>query len=124
MNFPSRGLPLVFVETVYRPLPENDVDCGDTWDEGEPFVSEGQHSFRELVRLIQDGGYTCPSSFPVQSPGRSDWLTAPDDEVDFRTGERVQRSLHLSMTATPRQVRYWAKAWQAAGVHFNRGAGK
>lgn len=124
MNFSKSGLPVLLIETVYDPLPDNDLECEDTWDEGVPFMTERRCSFRELVSLIEDGGYTSPSSFPVQSPGRSDWLTVPDDDVDFRTGERVQRSLHLSMAASPQQVRYWAKAWRAAGVHFNRGVGK
>ena len=106
------------METTYPPPDDNDDDyCPDN---GDPWVHEERYSFRDLVRLIENGRYREPSSFPIDRPGRGDWLRA-ETETDMHTGELTEHSLHLSACATPREARYWAKAWDAAGVRYNRG---
>ena len=113
------GIPITLIDTVY-PAPADDE--ADYCPDGEADAHDTRVEFRELVRMIRDGGYSEPSSFPIDAPGAHDWLCAPDMEPDYRTGELTARSLHLSACATARETRYWAKAWRAAGVQFNRGA--
>lgn len=110
------GIPVLIVETTYPPPDDNDDDyCPD----GEPWVHETRFTFRELVRMLQDRGYRNPSSFPIAAPDRDDWLTT-DMETDMRTGEIVEHSIHLAPQATDREAKYWTKAWDAAGVRYNR----
>jgi hypothetical protein len=111
------GIPLVFVEETYYPPDDPEEDyCPDFADESS--VDETRMTFRELVRAIRHGGYSNPSAFPIAVPGDNHWL-ATDSEMDIHDGSIVQRSVHLSYLATPRETRYWAKAWRAAGVVFN-----
>lgn len=107
-------LPILFVETVYA-APADDCDCYP-----EPAESDTDTlfmGFRELVRAIQHGGYTHPSSShrTARNVNAWDWLSA-DNEQDYRTGDVTERSIHLEASATPHQVRYWRLAWKAAGI--------
>ena len=113
------GIPITLIDTVY-PAPADDE--ADYCPDGESDAHDTRMTFCELVRLIRGGGYSSPSSFPIASPGARDWLCVPDMEPDYRTGDLTARSLHLSVNATAREAKYWAKAWRAAGVRCNRGA--
>jgi len=108
-------MPVLIIETVYSPPDDDEAD----WcpDEGEPWIKERKVTFRELVRLIENEGFRNPSSFPVAVPSYRDWLNA-ETEQDMRTGELVERSLHLSPSAPQRMRKYWGKAWKAARVRF------
>lgn len=110
-------IPVLIIETVYAPPDSEDKEMDYFMEEGEPCIREITVNFRELVRLIRDG-YRSPSSFPLAEPGIRDWLNA-DGEQDYRTGELIEKSLHLSPSAVNRMHKYWAKAWAAAGVRFN-----
>ena len=110
-------IPVLIIETVYAPPEPENEEMDYFMEEGEPCIREITVTFRELVRLIRDG-YLRPSSFPLAEPGIRDWLNA-DGEHDFRTGELIEKSLHLSPSAANRTAKYWAKAWTAAGVRFN-----
>ena len=108
-------LPILFVETVYT---APDDDCDDYYP--EPAESDTDTlfmGFRELVRAIQHGGYSHPSSShrTAREVNAWDWLSA-DSEQNYRTGDVTERSIHLEASATPHQVRYWRLAWKAAGI--------
>ena len=110
-------IPVLIIETVYAPPEPENEEFDYYMEEGEPCIREITVTFRELVRLIENE-YLRPSSFPLVEPGIRDWLNA-DGEQDFRTGELIEKSLHLSPSAVNRTHKYWAKAWAAAGVRFN-----
>ena len=108
-------LPILFVETVYAAPDEDDGDyCPEPAESDTDTLFMG---FRELVRAIQHGGYSHPSSSHrmARDVTARDWLTA-DSEQDYRTGDVTERSIHLEAGATPHQVRYWRLAWKAAGI--------
>ena len=96
------------------------------WRNRAHYFAAAAESMRRILvdnarrkRAIRHGGYSNPSAFPIAVPGANHWLVT-DSETDIHDGSIVQRSVHLSCLATPREVRYWAKAWRAAGVVFNR----
>lgn len=115
-------LPVLFVTTVY-PSPEND-ECDYAPDDAVDYHADGDTDtdtmlmgFRELVRAIQHGGYSHPSSShrTARDVTARDWLSA-ESEQDMWTGDYTERSVHLDASATPHQLRYWRLAWRAAGI--------
>jgi hypothetical protein len=110
-------IPVLIIETVYQPPEAESEEFDYFMDEGEPHVREIKVTFRELVRMVSDE-YRRPSSFPLAVPSGRDWLNA-EGEQDMWTGELIERSLHLSPSASARMARYWSKAWTAGRVRFN-----
>lgn len=108
-------LPVLFVTTVY-PAPDSDEDdyCPEPAESDSDTMPMG---FRELVRAIQHGGYSHPSSShrTARDVTARDWLSA-ESEQDMWTGDYTERSVHLDASATPHQLRYWRLAWRAAGI--------
>ena len=68
-------------------------------------------TFRELVDMLKDHSIEA-SCYPVESGDRF-WISTIYNEPDYRTGEVTQTSWHLE-NPTPRALRYWFKAYQAA----------
>jgi len=68
-------------------------------------------TFSGLVDLMK---HATPSSWPA-SGSVYEWLVA-EPEVDFRTGETTETSIHFCRNNPPRKAKYWAAAMRAAGL--------
>ena len=72
------------------------AECGFLWE-------DVPHTFREIVDVIESGGFIYPSC----SHGAPNWLSS-EPEIDYTTGESETRSIHPGKGA--RSQRYWEKA--------------
>ena len=107
-------LPILFVTTVYPSPGDDETDyCPD----GDTDTDTLPMGFRELVQAIRHGGYVHPSTShrTARDIKWRDWLST-EMEQDMHTGEYTEKSVHLDVSATPHQVRYWRLAWKAAGI--------
>lgn len=92
----------------YETITPESAENGEADDMG--FVFEARDcSARELARYITRGGFTEPSD----SHGIPRWLTSYG-EVDYRTGETQNRSIHPG--TDPQSQRVWARVLKITGI--------
>lgn len=98
----------IILSQTYEIVTEESAANGDAAEYGFDWENV-EHTFREVVGLIKDGGFIHPSDYP----GVPRWLTT-EAEQDFATGDYETKSLHPGKDA--RSQRYWEKACRVAGV--------
>lgn len=103
---------VTIIETTY-PAPEDDET--DYCPDGETeTVFDDAVGFRELVTMLR--GFCHPSESPCRDPSRHTWVSS-EAETDYRTGDSVIRSIHLSHESPDSTVKYWKAAFRAAGIN-------
>lgn len=99
--------------------PEEDICEPD--ETGTRFENE-PHTFRELIRLIERGGFSESSTYPASGDTR-EWLTAYETNDGTRdyyeNGARENESLHYSRANPPRNAKYWRLAFKVCGIIRN-----
>lgn len=93
---------IILSQTFETFTPES-VEAGDAEERGFDW-EDTDYTFRELVDLIERGGFIHPSN----SHGTPSWLSTESETTDYSTGETEIKSLHPGKD--PRSQRYWAKA--------------
>lgn len=93
----------ITISTTYETWDEEALEAGETDNKGYEIEKE-EYNFRDLVRLFQNGGYTEGDS--------SSWYSTSDSDIDFRTGEHTNRSIHFS--DVPRKRKYFDLAFRLA----------
>lgn len=79
------------VNKTYETWDEESVEIGDTDNRGFEY-QDNVMTLRELIREMQNNGITEPSCSSIQA---GIWFSSIDDEIDYRTGERTQYTLHF-----------------------------
>lgn len=100
-------MPIILSQT-FEVVTEESAQDGDAAERGYDW-EDVPHTFKEVVSLINDGGFIHPSC----SPGVSGWLTS-EAVQDIHDGSYETKSLHPGSDA--QSQRYWVKACRAAGV--------
>ncbi len=106
-------MPLLISRTYSEITPESS-EQGDFSEQG--FVHEKEpFSFRELVSALREGGFDSSSCYPPRG-GAFEWAQTPFEITDYRTGTERQECLHFSRSNPPQKLKYWRKAFKAAGI--------
>lgn len=100
-------MPIILSQTFEVVTPES-AEQGEAAERGYNW-QDVPHSFKEVVDLIQDGGFSNPDS----SHGVPRWLS-DNGEPDIESGAVETKSIHPGLDA--RSQRYWVKAVRAAGL--------
>jgi len=96
---------MIAVSRTFETVTPESAEEGDFADSG--FIYQDRElTFRELVRELQDGGFSEPSCYPIPA-GFSPWVSQADSSTNYRTGAETRESLHL---ADDSKARYWIKA--------------
>lgn len=103
----GQGMPKFTLSQSYEIVTEESAADGDAAERGFDW-EDAEHTFREAVELIKDGGFIHPSC----SHGVPGWLST-EAEQDIHSGEYETKTLHPGKDA--RSQRYWEKACRAAG---------
>lgn len=90
------------ISTTYETWGGGALEVGETDDKGYEIENE-EYDFRDLVRLLRNGGYS-------EDSGR--WYSTVDEEIDFRSGERTMRACHFA--DVPRKRKWFDLAWRFA----------
>lgn len=99
-------MPILLSQTFEIVTPES-AEQGDADDRGYDWEST-PHTFREVVDLIESGGFIHSSC----SHGVPGWLST-EGCTDIQSGAVETKSLHPGKDAVSQ--RYWEKACRAAG---------
>ena len=91
----------IYVSRYYETVTEESAQDGDVADRGEVYTDRLM-SIRETIEEIRQGGFTEPSSSHVHA---GVWLTQPDSEIDYRTGEHRTESLHFKRDRSPHDTK-------------------
>lgn len=98
------------VSKCYETWNNEAVDAGQTDDHG--FVFQDQKmSLTELVNEIVNNGITMASCWPLNKITDSIWLSTPDPETDYQSGDHTYYSLHIK--ASNRQMK---RIFRLAGI--------
>lgn len=76
------------VSKTYNIITPESVENGDFAESGFEYKNL-EMDLRSLIDEIKDGGFT-------ENAGR--WLSTPDPERDFQTGEEIYYNLHIETT--------------------------
>lgn len=101
---------MLLLSKTFEIITEESAENGDAEERGFVFENE-PHSFRETVELLR-GGETSDS--PCDGNARV-WVTHYG-EMDYRTGDTENESIHFSRLNSPHKARYWKLALKAAGL--------
>ena len=97
------------VKFIERLWSHDDLEHGETFE--EPSVEEVNiSSIEDIAKAMRNHYYA--SVHPV-IPGKDFWLYSESETVDYRTGDVVERSMHL-VNSTPHNLRLWHKAYSLA----------
>lgn len=94
---------MILISQTFETYSPESAENGEPDDTGFYFKNV-PHSFRELVDLIEAGGFYSASD----SHGVPRWLSSYAETTDDYTGEHEIRSIHPGNDR--RSQRYWAKA--------------
>ena len=87
----------------------DDLEHGETFN--EPSVKEVNiSSIEDLADAMRNYWYT--SDGPV-IPGANFWLFSELETADYRTGDKIEKSIHL-VNPTPYNISLWHKAYTLA----------
>ena len=106
------------ISEAYEYITPESAEHGDAEEQGFNY-EDTPVTWRELVDVLENGGYGEPSNWPA-SPGDRFWVTAYGSQDPY-TGGYTNTSLHLRET-DPRHLRYWYKACRAAGIRLGGAA--
>ena len=93
------------ISETYEIWDEESSEIGETNNRGYSYQDE-EMTFSELVRTIRFGGFSQPSDTSLCG---SFWLSDPDGNVNYRTGEMTFSALHFS--DIERKRKYFRKAF-------------
>lgn len=99
---------MIKLSQTYEIVTEESAENGEAAEAGYDW-EDAEHTFKEAVDLIRNGGFIHPSD----SHGVPRWLTS-EAEQDMHTGSYESKSLHPARDA--QSQRYWVKACKAAGI--------
>ena len=102
----------LLISRTYSEVTPESAEDGDFSDTG--FVYEDtEFTFRELVRELRD----C-SELSASHPGdcANVWASTGFETVNYYTGTEREESVHFSRENDHRLVKYWHKAFKAAGL--------
>lgn len=104
---------MILITKTYDIVTYESAENGESAESG--FVFEDvEYSFRELVDMIERGGFTNSSCYPPKGDTR-EWLSNEPD-TDYVTGDVETESIHYSDKNKPRAAKYWTKAFRAANI--------
>jgi len=105
---------MILVSRTYSEItPESSAD-GDFSDQG--FIHEKEpFTFRDLVSTLRRDGFTHSSCYPPRG-GAFEWAQTPFSVTDYGTMTERQECLHFSRSNPPQKLKYWQKAFRAAGI--------
>lgn len=100
---------MILINKTMETITEESAECGEAaerWLEYE----NAEFTVRELARDLQG---LEPSQSPITNP-EFVWFTSYGD-MDYRTGEYENYSLHYSRDNKPASLKHWIAAIKAAG---------
>lgn len=105
--------PTILISRYYSTVTPESAEDGDIEDSGEVYT-DTEFTFRELVREMRDFSHASQAPGPVSNVNT--WLSSGYEDVDYRTGEAREETLHFSRENPERLGKYWIKAAKAAGI--------
>ena len=97
------------VKLIERLWSHDDLEHGETFNESS--VTEANiSSIEDIADTMRN--YRHASNYPV-IPGTNFWLFSELETVDYRTGDMVEKSMHI-INPTPHNLRLWYKAYSIA----------
>ena len=93
----------------YQIITPESAEMGDYSDQGYERYDETADSFRELVNLVKDRGFSEPSCSPVTYSDNI-WFSTVDPDRNYQTGEETYYSIHIDDKNALRHLISYLKA--------------